>query len=47
MQKMQEIHNEHFVIVKDNNLGFGALGQLQDADLGGCCVPAPLTTWKL
>lgn len=43
---MQEIQNEYFVIMKDSNLGFGALGHLQDADLGGCCVPAPLTTRK-
>lgn len=44
---MQEMRNQHFVIMKDSNLGFRALGQLKDADLGGCCVPAPLTTCKL
>lgn len=49
---MQEISGECFVIGRDSNWGFRALGWLQDVntagvDVGGCCVPGSLTVWAL
>lgn len=52
MQILQEIRSEGFVIGRDSNWGFRALGWLQDvntacAGVGGCCVPGSLTVWTL
>lgn len=52
MEITQEIRNEHFMIGRDSNLGFRALGRLEDvntacADVGECCVLAALTILTL
>lgn len=43
MQIMQEIRNEHFMIGRDSNLGFRALGRLQDVN-AACADPGELCT---
>lgn len=52
MQIMQEIRSECFVIWRDSNWGFRALGRTQDVNtacvgMGGCWVPSSLTVWTL